>query len=113
MEPTFKCPVCSNRIAFWAVRPEFVCHHCKMILRSNRAEALFRALWVALSIEVLLLLVLFLLFDFSFHTLIVWGSAGGILGCWGGWFVAKHFMVFQPIRRNKVNEGAHDRPYST
>lgn len=107
MEPTFKCPVCNNRIAFWVVRPEFVCHNCNMILRSNRTEVLSQALWIALSIEVLLLLLLFSLFDFSFHTLIVWGSAGGMLGYCVGWFAAKHSMVFQPIRRHSRSQVSH------
>lgn len=99
MEPTFKCPACNGHLAFWAVRAGFVCPHCDMILRSNKTEALSKAILVAVFIEALFLLLLFYLFDASFRTAAVWGSAGGFLGYWAGWIASKRFMVFRPIRR--------------
>ncbi len=71
-----------------------------MILRSNKTEALSKAILVAVFIEALILLLLFYLFDASFfRTAVVWGSAGGFLGYWAGWIASKRFMVFRPIRR--------------
>lgn len=102
MEPTFKCPACNGRLAFWAVRAEFVCPHCDMILRSNKTEALSRAFLVAVFVEALFLLLLFYLFDASFRTAAVWGSAGGFFGYWAGWAAAKRFMVLRPIRRKST-----------
>ena len=99
IEPIFTCPVCKGPIAFWAVRSEFTCHHCNMILKSNREEALITSFWIAVSIEILLLILLFFIFDASLNTFIVWGSAGCVIGYFGGWFGVKHFMVFQPMRR--------------
>lgn len=113
MEPIFRCPVCHGRIALWAVRAEFTCHHCRMILRSNRTEALGKALLVALSIETLLLSTLFFTLGISLTTLVTWGMAGNLLGYWGGWFAVKHFMIFQPLRRNSAMNTAADRTPSS
>jgi high-affinity Fe2+/Pb2+ permease len=107
MEPTFKCPVCNGRLAFWAVRAEFVCTHCDMILKSNRAEALLLAFWVALLIEILFLLLLFFLLDVPLRAFFVWGGAGGVLGYWAGWIAIKRFMVFRPIRRKPTTGATH------
>jgi hypothetical protein len=105
MEPIFKCPVCRGRIALWAVRSEFTCHHCNLILRSNRTDALTKAFWVAVAIEVLLLLFLLFVLGASFSTVVAWGSAGCVFGYFGGVLALKYFMVFQPSRRN-FNTGA-------
>lgn len=111
MEPTFKCPACNGRLAFWAVHTEFVCRHCDMILRSNKTEALSRALLVAVSVEALFLLVLFYLFDASFWAAAVWGSAGGFFGYWAGWIVAKRSIELRAVRRKRLQELQLDRPY--
>jgi hypothetical protein len=100
MEPLLKCPACNGRIALWAVRAEFTCHHCNMILKSNHASALLKAFWVAVSIEVLFLVFLFFVLGASSSTFVLWGSAGGVIGYFGGWFALKHFMVIRPIRRS-------------
>lgn len=99
MEPTFKCPACNGRLAFWALRAEFVCPHCDMILRSNNTEALSKAFLVAVFIEALFVVLLIYLFDASFRTAAVWGSAGGFFGYWAGWIAIKRFMVLQAVRR--------------
>jgi len=99
LEPIFTCPVCNGPIAFWAVRPVFICHQCNMILKSNREEALIKSFWIAVSIEALLLILLFFIFGASLNTFIAWECAGCVIGYLSGWFGVKHFMEFQPIRR--------------
>jgi hypothetical protein len=108
MEPIFRCPACNGRIALWAVRAEFTCHHCRMLLKSNRAEALGKALLVALSVETLLPSSLFITLGISLTTLVTWGMMGGLLGYWGGWLAVKHFMIFQPVRRNSTIKALND-----
>lgn len=107
MEPTFKCPVCNGRLAFWTLRTEFVCLHCDMILRSNKTEALSKAFLIAVFIEALFVALLFYLFDASFRTAAVWGSAGGFLGYWAGMIAIKRFMVLQAVRRKPVIGAMH------
>jgi predicted RNA-binding Zn-ribbon protein involved in translation (DUF1610 family) len=106
MEPTFKCPVCNGRLAFWAVRTDFVCPHCDMVLRSNKIEVLSNAFLVAVFVEALFLLLLIYLFDASFRVAAVWGSAGGFFGCWAGWFAIKRFIVLQAVRRKPATGAA-------
>lgn len=107
MEPTFKCPVCAGRIALWAVRAEFVCPHCGMILSSNRAEALSKAFWTGLIIEALVLAMLLLLLNVHLHAFIIWSSMGCLLGLVAGWLVIKHSMTFKPVRRASVATALH------
>ena len=107
MEPTFKCPACNGRLAFWALRAEFVCPHCDMILRSNKTETLSRAFLVAVFIEALFAVLLFYLFDASFRTAAVCGSAGCFLGYWAGWIAIKRFMVLQAVRRKPIIGATH------
>lgn len=98
MEPIFKCPVCNGRLAFWAVRAEFVCPHCELILSSNRAEAFTKAVWVALAIETLLFSILYFLFDSLSMAIAVWGGASGVVGYWASWVAIKRFMIFRAVR---------------
>jgi predicted RNA-binding Zn-ribbon protein involved in translation (DUF1610 family) len=102
MEPTFKCPACNGRLALWAIRAEFVCPHCGMILRSNRAQALSKAFWTGLIVETLILAMLFLLLDVPLRAFIIWSSMGSLFGLFAGWLVIKHSMTFKPLRRKSA-----------
>lgn len=107
MTPTFKCSACNGRLALWAVRAEFVCPHCDMILRSNRGRAIVKAAWVTLAVEALLFSGLYLQIDSLGKMIAIWGSLGGVLGYWAGWVAIKRFMVLQAVRRKPVAGATH------
>ena len=100
MEPVFKCPACHGSIAFWVVRKEFSCHHCGMVLQSNLSDALAKSLWVALIVETVFFLAIFLMIGNISRTFIVWGAGSAFLGYLGGWLALKHFVRLVPVQNS-------------
>jgi hypothetical protein len=93
-----KCPACKGPIALWAVRPEFTCHHCRMILGSNSATIGKKYLPIACTFEMIIIFSLYWALDSGAFILIT-----GLLSACPFFlvifFASKYHLKLTPIRR--------------
>jgi uncharacterized protein (DUF983 family) len=94
----FRCPVCGGSIARWVIRAEFTCHHCHWALASNLASIARRALLIAVIVEVLLFLAVWLTTGSLLSATAIYLYVAVFLGALAWFLVMDLGLTLKPLR---------------
>ena len=92
----FRCPVCKGPIAYWTMAPQFVCHHCRWQLSSNRNRVVLEGVAAGLVAEMLVALLLWASVGRFDAAAGLWLSAGGVVAYTVGWAVIRYRTLLTP-----------------
>lgn len=88
--------MCKGPVAYWAMAPQFACHHCRWQLSSNQHRAVLEGVAVGVAVELLLLLPLWWWAGSFNEALGVLLGMGAFVAYAAGWAVIWRRMVLMP-----------------